>query len=122
MNNESKSNVNFGTLLSLTKGKGYLVILSVIFSSLASIASFIPYYSIYKIIEGLLVSQYNSEEINAQLMINLGWIAFAGVVINVLLYFTALMCSHLAAFGTIYKLKLEFATHLSKVPLAYHSP
>ena len=120
MNNESKSNVNFATLLSFTKGKRHLVILSAILSSLAAVASFIPYYSIYKIIENLLVSYFNSVEIDAQAMVSLGWLAFAGVAINVVLYFAALMCSHLAAFGTIYKMKLEFATHLSRVPLGYH--
>ena len=120
MNNESKSNVNFATLLSFTKGKRHLVILSAILSSLAAVASFIPYYSIYKIIENLLVSYFNSVEIDAQAMVSLGWLAFVGVAINVVLYFAALMCSHLAAFGTIYKMKLEFATHLSRVPLGYH--
>jgi ATP-binding cassette subfamily B protein len=30
------------------------------------------------------------------------------------------MCSHLAAFGTLYELKVNFASHLAKVPLGFH--
>ena len=36
-----------------------------------------------------------------------GWLS--GDCRNVILYFCALMCSHLAAFGTLYELKLAFA-------------
>ncbi len=43
-----------------------------------------------------------------------------GVIANVLLYFGALMCSHLAAFGTLYKLKLDFASHIARLPLGFH--
>jgi len=38
---------------------------------------------------------------------------------NILLYFGALMCSHLAAFGTLYEIKINFASYLSKVPLDF---
>ena len=30
------------------------------------------------------------------------------------------MCSHLAAFGTLYELKLAFANHITEIPLGYH--
>ena len=120
MENSTKSNVNMMTLLRFTKGKTHYVILSVVLSTLASIASFIPYFSIYKIIENLLVSYANHTNIDATLLINYGWYAFYGVVLNVLLYFLALICSHLAAFGTLYKLKLNFASHLATIPLGYH--
>ena len=117
---KDSSNVNFMTLLSFTKGKRHFVVLSVILSSLAAIVSFVPYYSIYKIIEILLRSYSSLVDLQADILIQYGWLAFFGVFANVVLYFLALICSHLAAFGTLYKLKLNFATHLAKVPLGYH--
>ena len=117
---KDSSNVNFMTLLSFTKGKRHFVVLSVILSSLAAIVSFVPYYSIYKIIEILLRSYSSLVDLQAEILIQYGWLAFFGVFANVVLYFLALICSHLAAFGTLYKLKLNFATHLAKVPLGYH--
>jgi ATP-binding cassette subfamily B protein len=52
--------------------------------------------------------------------LNFGWIAFGGIILNILLYFGALVCSHLAAFGTLYELKVNFASHLAKLPLGFH--
>ncbi|MFV0364858.1 MAG: ABC transporter ATP-binding protein, partial [Suipraeoptans sp.] len=49
-----------------------------------------------------------------------GLMALGGMILNIVLYFCALMCSHLAAFGTLYELKVNFATHLAKVPLGFH--
>ena len=46
--------------------------------------------------------------------------ALGGVAANIVLYFAALMCSHLAAFGTLYELKVNFLSHLAKVPLGFH--
>ena len=120
MEKTETNSVNYMTLLSFTKGKRHYVILSVILSSLAAIASFVPYLAIYKIVEALLVANQNIAAIDGGMMIQYGWIAFGGVVANVALYFLALVCSHLAAFGTLYQLKLNFATHLASVPLGYH--
>ena len=32
----------------------------------------------------------------------------------------ALLCSHIAAFGTLYELKVAFADHIMHIPLGYH--
>ena len=117
---QKKSKVTVFTIFRFVKSKMHYVILSVILSTIAAIVSFVPYYSIFKIIENLLITYFHDTVIEADKLIDYGWLAFAGVVLNVLLYFAALMCSHLAAFGTIYNMKLDFATHLSRVPLGYH--
>lgn len=107
-------------LMELAATKKPLVILSGIFSALASLVSFVPYIAIYLIVHEILRVLPDLSGINSQLMINYGWLAFGGTVGNVLLYFAALSFSHLAAFGTLYELKVNFATHLAKVPLGFH--
>lgn len=107
-------------LLELAATKKTLVVGSIILSSLASIASFIPYIAIYLIIQEVLRVWPDVGYLDSIQMINYGWIAFGGIALNILLYFGALVLSHLAAFGTLYQLKVNFASHLAKVPLGFH--
>ncbi|QLY82358.1 ABC transporter ATP-binding protein [Clostridium intestinale] len=96
------------------------MISSVILSALASIASFVPYIAIYYIISEIMGSYPNFNSLDVEKTLNFGWIAFGGIILNILLYFGALVCSHLAAFGTLYELKVNFASHLAKLPLGFH--
>lgn len=120
--NTKKKTQKTGTarLLELAATKKPLMIGSLILSALASIVSFIPYVAIYLIVREILSALPDMANLNSALIIGYGWIAFAGVVGYILLYFGALVCSHLAAFGTLYELKVNFATHLAKVPLGFH--
>ncbi len=107
-------------LLELAATKKPLMIGAVILSSLASIASFIPYIAIFLMVREILDAWNEVEALNAALLFRYGWLAFGGVVLNILFYFGALVCSHLAAFGTLYQLKVNFSTHLAKIPLGFH--
>ncbi|MDF2804222.1 MAG: Xenobiotic-transporting ATPase [Anaerocolumna sp.] len=124
MKNEKSKNTGPKTgmarLLELAATKKPLVISSVILSALASIASFVPYIAIYYIIRDIMEVYPNISEIDGGKILQYGWIAFGGIIGNILLYFVALMCSHLAAFGTLYELKVNFASHLAKLPLGFH--
>lgn len=110
----------FSRLMELAATKKLLVVGSVIFSALASIASFVPFIIIYYIIQEIIGAYPDFSNLDVQKTIRYGWIAFCGVLANILLYFSALMFSHLAAFGTLYELKLNFASHISKLPLGFH--
>jgi len=118
----SKTNPKTGTarLMELAATKKPLITGAVILSVLASIVSFVPHIAIYLIVREILVALPNMAALDSALVIHYGWLAFAGVVGNILLYFGALACSHLAAFGTLYELKVNFASHLAKVPLGFH--
>lgn len=107
-------------LMQLATKKKPMVIASVILSSMASIASFIPHIAIYIIIREILGELPDLSTLESGRLIQYGWIAFGGVVSNIVLYFGALTFSHLAAFGTLYELKVNFASHLAKVPLGFH--
>lgn len=107
-------------LLEIAATKKPLVISSGILSALASVTSFIPYLAIYYIIKEVMGVYPDFSNLDVQWIITLGWIALGGVLGNVILYFAALMCSHLAAFGTLYLLKVNFASHIAKMPLGFH--
>ena len=103
-----------------TSNKKGLIFISAILSSLASIASFIPYIAVYFIIRSILQVYPNLNSLDVNEVIGYGWLALGGIIANILLYFLAIFCSHLAAFGTLYELKVKFAEHITKIPLGYH--
>lgn len=107
-------------LLELAATKKTLVICSGILSALASIVSFVPYIAIYYIIREVVGIYPDFKNIDVEKMTGFGWLALGGVLSNILLYFAALMCSHFAAFGTLYQLKVNFALHIAKLPLGFH--
>ncbi|WP_430748805.1 ABC transporter ATP-binding protein [Clostridium intestinale] len=120
MEKNIKQKTGVARLLELATTKKPLMISSVILSALASIASFVPYIAIYYIISEIMGSYPNFNSLDVEKTLNFGWIAFGGIILNILLYFGALVCSHLAAFGTLYELKVNFASHLAKLPLGFH--
>ena len=117
---KQKPKTEMGRMMQLAMTKKPLVIASVILSSLAAVASFIPYIAIYFIIRQILAVYPNLSALGQTSLFSYGWMALGGVAANILLYFVALMCSHLAAFGTLYELKVNFLSHLAKVPLGFH--
>ena len=117
---EKKSKTGLARCMELAKNKRGLIFLSMIFSSLSSIASFVPYLAVYYIIREILTAYPNLQGLNQTTVMNYVWIALGGVVANIVLYFLAIFCSHIAAFGTLYELKVYLANHITKIPLGYH--
>lgn len=117
---ETVRKTGMARLMQLAGTRKPYVIASLILSSLASVASFIPYIAIYRIVSAVLGALPDMAALDSAYVIRCGWIAFAGVMSNMVLYFTALGCSHIAAFGTLYQLKVDFASHLARVPLGFH--
>ncbi len=120
MNKEKKPKTGMARLLQLAATKKGFIIPAVILSALASVASFIPFIAIYFLIREIINVWPDINAMNTDIMIDYGLMAFGGIVLNIVLYFIALMCSHMAAFGTLYELKVNFASHLARVPLGFH--
>ena len=106
--------------MELASDRKGLIFLSAILSSLAAIASFIQYIAVYFMIRTIIGVYPNLEQLDMSIVLNYGWLALAGIVANILLYFLAIFSSHMAAFGTLYELKVLFANHITKIPLGYH--
>ena len=92
--------------MELASDRKGLIFLSAILSSLAAIASFIPYIAVYFMIRTIIGVYPNLEQLDMSIVLNYGWLALAGIVANILLYFLAIFSSHMAAFGTLYELKV----------------
>lgn len=117
---QKKPKTGLARCMELASDRKGLVFLAAVLSSLAAIASFIPYIAVYLMIRQVLGVYPELERLDMALVMRDGWLALVGIACNILLYFLAIFCSHLAAFGTLYDLKLLFAEHITKIPLGYH--
>lgn len=117
-NNKPKKGL--ARLMELAGKKKALIIGAVFLSVLASVVSFVPYIAIYYIMREIIGVYPDLANLDTPKIVKFGWIALGGAAGNFLIYFAALMCSHLAAFGTVHRLQLDFASHLAKLPLGFH--
>lgn len=117
---QPKPKTGLARCMELAANRKGLVILSAVLSSLAAIASFVPYIAVYFMIRSVIGVYPDFAHLDMAAVMNCGWLALAGIVANILLYFLAIFSSHMAAFGTLYELKMLFADHITKIPLGYH--
>lgn len=119
--NATKRKTGMARLWQLAFTEKALAVSSAVLSIVSTALSFVPFVAIYFIIEELVLHMNDLGTIDAAYMIRLGWAAGGGAIGAVFLNFLSLMCSHLAAFKTLYQLKLEFARHLASLPLGFHT-
>lgn len=117
---DDKPKKGFPRLMELAMTQKAPMIGGMIFSALATIVSFLPYLAIYFIIREIVGIYPDFTNLNVSNVIGYGMLALGGVLLNVLLYTISVALSHIAAYGTLYQLKVTFITHVTKLPLGYH--
>lgn len=86
-------------------------------SAAAMICGMVPYICIWLVMRSLISVAPNFKE--AGQIAFYGWIAFVFAVGGILIYFCALMCTHLAAFKTASNIRKKGMEHLMRVPLGF---
>jgi len=121
MKTEKKQKSGMSRMWELAFTKKALVISSGVLSVLSSAVSFVPFIAIYYIIREIALHMSDSSAVDSGYITGLGWLAGGAAVGAIVLNFAALMCSHLAAFKTLYNLKLSFTNHLAGLPMGFHT-
>lgn len=86
-------------------------------SALSMAVNMLPYVCIWLVIRDLVaVAPHWQQATNIALY---GWMAFGCAVAGIVVYFCALMCTHLAAFRTATNIRKRCMEHLSHAPLGY---
>ena len=98
-----------------------LALTSCILSVISVVVSFVPFVAIYYIIRELVLHINDPGGFDNSYMISLGWLAGGSAIAAILINFFALMCSHIAAFKTLYGLKLQFTNHLASLSMGFHT-
>ena len=86
-------------------------------SAVAMILGMAPYVCIWLVVKELIAVAPDWTQ--ATEIAKYGWMAFAFAVGGILVYFAALMCTHLAAFRTASNIRKQGVAHLMKTPLGF---
>lgn len=97
-------------------GREYLLPLALIFSAVSAIAGMIPYVLIWFIIRELFSSEAN---FFSEMVIRYAWWAAAAAVASIILYFSALSFSHLAAFRVETNMRRLAMQKIIRLPLGF---
>jgi len=109
-----------GTISQLLVFAGERRSLTIVGCALAAVAmavNMVPYVCIWLVIRELVAVAPDWSAATG--IAGYGWAAFAFAVGGILVYFAALMCTHLAAFRTATNIRKRCMEHLAKAPLGY---
>ena len=110
-----KNQSNLSRLLAYAGRYKYLTYASWILSAVSSLIALIPYWYIWKIMNEVLRTM--PELKNQQLLYDYGWKAVIYAAAAVLIYISALMCSHLGAFRIASNLRIKTIEHILRLPV-----
>ena len=114
---EEKKPSTVSQLLAFAGERRGLTIAGCALSALAMAVNMLPYVCIWLVIRDLVSVAPNCQQ--ATDIARYGWWAFGSAVAGIVVYFGALMCTHLAAFRTATNIRKQCMAHLAKAPLGY---
>ena len=94
-----------------------LTFVGLFLSAVAQICGMVPYLCVYLVLKDLIFAAPRFSD--AANIARYGWIAFAFATGGILIYFAALMCTHLAAFKTASNIRKQGMAHLMKTSLGF---
>jgi ATP-binding cassette subfamily B protein len=121
MKNNQTAKTGIPRLLEISAQKPWHLLFAVLFSSIAGILQFMPYFSAFKVIEIAAVNHNALNEGHIRLI--MAWV-IAGVICvggGFVFMYAGSLCSHTAAFRILYGLRMNLAKKLTELPLGFHS-
>ena len=115
MKKEKKNDA--ATLLQYAGSRRKMTFLGLILSAISMLLSMAPYICIWLAARDLIAVA--PEWTRAQSVMSYGWMAFAFAMGGIVLYFSGLMCTHLAAFRTASNIRKQGVARVMKAPLGY---
>lgn len=112
-----KKQSNLKKLFGYAGGYKYLTIASWILSAFSAFVALLPFVYIWKVIKEVLDTAPNYE--GTQNMIHNGWMAVLFSIAAILIYITALICSHLAAFRVQANIRSKAMHHIVTLPMGF---
>ena len=115
MKQKKKSDV--AVLLDYAGSHRGLTYLGLFLSAVSMLLSMVPYICIWLVARDLIAVAPDWTQ--AENVTQYGWLAFAFALGGIVIYFAALMCTHLAAFRTAANIRKRGVAHVMKAPLGY---
>ena len=114
---KEKKKSDLSVLLGYAGSYKGLTFLGLGLSAVAMILGMLPYICIWLVARDLIAVA--PDWTLATGISGYGWMAFAFAVAGIIVYFAALMCTHLAAFRTASNIRKQGMKHLMKTPLGF---
>ena len=112
-----KKQSTVSALLEFAGERRGLLVAGCILSAAAMVITMVPYECIWLVVRDLIAVAPNWSQATGA--VKYGWLAFIFSVLGIVVYFGALMCTHLAAFRTATNIRKRCMAHLAKAPLGY---
>ena len=112
-----KKQSTVSALLEFAGERRGLLVAGCALSAISMVVTMVPYVCIWLVVRDLIAVAPNWSQATGA--VRYGWLAFAFSVLGIVVYFGALMCTHLAAFRTATNIRKRCMDHLAKAPLGY---
>ena len=113
MNKEKKKSA-LSELMDFAGGYRILTVLSLVLSAVSALLALAPFVFLYRIIREVIETAPDFAQATG-ILAN-GWLAVGFSLLGMLVYFAALMCSHVAAFRTAGNIRLALLEKIASLP------
>ncbi len=101
-----------GPLLAYAGKRKVLTYLSMVISGISQLLALVPFLYIWAILRDVIADDYSR-------IAHYGWMAVAFAIATIVVYFGALMCSHLAAFRIAANMRKTLMQHIMTLPIGF---
>lgn len=97
------------------------MVIAMILSAVSSVINLYAFVCVYNVAKEIVQSLGNIHSLDQTYMVDMGWRAVFLILTSFGLYGMALLFSHITAFNTVAKLRIQIVRHIGNLPLGYHT-
>lgn len=97
------------------------MVVAIILSAVSSVINLYAFVCVYNVAKEIVQSLGNIHSLDQTYMVDMGWRAVFLILTSFGLYGMALLFSHITAFNTVAKLRIQIVRHIGNLPLGYHT-
>lgn len=118
MQSKAKGKGNLSVLMDYAGRRRVLTYLSWVLSAISALMALVPFIFVWLIVREVIEADGNFAAVQGSLSVY-GWWAVGSALISMLVYFAALMCSHVAAFRVAGNMRKRAMRHIGALPVGF---
>ena len=118
MQSKAKGKGNLSVLMDYAGRRRVLTYLSWVLSAVSALTALVPFIFVWLIVREVIEANGNFAAVQGSLSVY-GWWAVVSALISMLVYFAALMCSHVAAFRVAGNMRKRAMRHIGALPVGF---
>lgn len=118
MQSKAKGKGNLSVLMDYAGRRRVLTYLSWVLSAVSALTALVPFIFVWLIVREVIEANGNFAAVQGSLSVY-GWWAVGSALISMLVYFAALMCSHVAAFRVAGNMRKRAMCHIGALPVGF---